>query len=61
MAQLRLPQSSGPMPEVRYLRAPNPIHFPEEEARAAVEAAGRQTAEARVRELEAELRGPLLP
>ena len=30
MAQHRLPQTSGPLPEVRYLRAPKPIHFPEE-------------------------------
>jgi Uma2 family endonuclease len=29
MAQLRLPQSQ-PHPELRYVRAPHPIHFPEE-------------------------------
>jgi Uma2 family endonuclease len=33
MAQLRLPHTPGPTPEVRYLREPKPIHFPEEAER----------------------------
>jgi len=33
MAQLRLPHTPGPTPDVRYLREPKPIHFPEEAER----------------------------
>jgi Uma2 family endonuclease len=30
MANLRLPRTARPLPELRYVRAPDPIHFPEE-------------------------------